>query len=350
MLWESKLAETAAEELIENVPLPFYEQRATLVLQSHDVVAEKIRLIDDVTEGVQNTALAPGSLIDEQYELIEIIGRGGMTIVYVARDTYQDSDNEVAIKILNPRFEEKTPELVSMFEYSIRMNKMLTTDRFPEYRDSGVHAGYEYVVNEYIRGANLEHILYNYPNAIPLDFIKDIGIQLCYAIQDLSLAGMVHRDIKPSNVMLTNKGEIKLLDFDLIVFQEHYGEYESNELLSSGTATYMSPEQCSHEIKSGNEDREDEMIEEDDEEPSIDSRSDIYNLGATLYQLATKRPPFRYLKRKPMLQAHMIEAPAPLTEIPKPLSQIIMKALEKDPENRFQSAAEMRRALENLGH
>jgi len=277
------------------------------------------------------------------YEIIAPIGAGGMGEVYSARDTRLD--RTVALKILPPHLAD-APEVRQRFEREARAVSSLNHPNICALYDIGRQDGTDYLVMEYIEGETLARRLERGPLA-PVELSRT-AIQICEALEKAHRQGVIHRDLKPGNVMLTKSGA-KLLDFGLAkatapvaadpalsptMSQPLLGSAQNAALTTQGTIVgtlqYMSPEQLD-----GGE---------------ADARSDIFSFGATLYEMATGKKAFEAKTQASLIAAILREEPRPISDL-QPLSQpalqrIATTCLSKDPDDRWQSAGDLKRELQ----
>ncbi len=265
--------------------------------------------------------LAAGTQLD-QYRIEREIGAGGMGVVYEARDARLD--RLVAIKVLPPR-------LCAQDEH---LRRFAREAQIQAYIDSphivSVHALVErevglVLVMEHLQGESLAQRLRRGP--LPVPEAIDIFEQACVGVEHVHRAGIIHRDLKPANIFITSRGRIKLMDFGVARRLDDDRLLDCGSMM--GTLLYMSPEQ----IK-GRE---------------IDTRSDIYTLGITLFETLTGRLPFERKTHYALMHAHVQENPPPPSryqrEIPHGLEKVILKAIAKEPHRRFQTIVEFRQAL-----
>jgi serine/threonine protein kinase len=260
-----------------------------------------------------------------QYQISEQIGQGGMATVYKA---YQPSINRyVAIKILPSQYAQD-PNFVKRFEQEARAIAALEHPHILPVYDFGTQEGLTYMIMRYIKSGTLSNLM---GQALPYErvvrMIGDVANALDYAHKQ----GVVHRDIKPTNILIDNNGEALLTDFGIAKLMT---STEATQLTGAGnvlgTPAYMSPEQA----KGGR----------------IDGRTDVYALGVVLYELLTGQQPYQAETPVAVVLKHVSE---PLTlpriinpNIPDPLEQVVVKAMAKAPEQRYQTAGEMQRALQ----
>ena len=286
-------------------------------------------------------ALAPGTRLGP-YEVIAPIGAGGMGEVYSARDTRLD--RTVALKILPPHLAD-TPEVRQRFEREARSVSSLNHPNICALYDIGRQDNTDYLVMEYLEGQTLGKRIEQGP--MPAPELLRIAVQICEALEKAHRQGVIHRDLKPGNVMLTKSGA-KLLDFGLAkgaapavtdisssptMTQPMAGSSRGNQLTVQGTIVgtlqYMPPEQL--------------------EGSEADARSDIFSFGATLYEMATGQKAFP-AKSQASLIAEILKAqPRPISElqplVPPALERIVTTCLSKDPDDRWQSAGDLKREL-----
>ncbi|MFN9373857.1 MAG: WD40 repeat domain-containing serine/threonine protein kinase [Planctomycetaceae bacterium] len=260
-----------------------------------------------------------------RYVLKSLLGRGGMGTVYRAEDTRLNRD--VALKILPQRLA-ADGNAVERFLREARAAARLNHPNVVAVLDVDQEAGRTFLVMELVRGDNLQSLLGNGP-FLWQDATRIIA-DCCDGLAAAHGEGLIHRDVKPGNILWTSDGRAKLADFGLARALD--GE-ETNALTSTGsllgTPHYMSPEQCQGE--------------------TLDPRSDLYSLGATYFALLVGRPPFTQTQPLQLMFAHC-SAPVPdprslRSEIPKECAAIVLKALAKQPADRFDSAASMGQAL-----
>src|SRR5579864_5932216 len=259
------------------------------------------------------------------YEIVALIGAGGMGVVYKAEDT--KLGRLVALKFLPESLASDTLAL-ERFQREARTASALNHPNICTIYDIEECQGHLFIVMEYLDGRSLqEHIV---GRVLDSDEISKLGIQIAEALSAAHSKGVVHRDVKPGNIVVTASGPVKVLDFGLAKLIGSQGITASTKTLTethavTGTLPYMSPEQLR-----GRE---------------VDARTDIYALGAVLYEMATGRRPFN-VEISPQLIDDILNSPPPLPHDVNPrisikLEEIILKCLEKDPEDRYQTAKEI---------
>ena len=262
----------------------------------------------------------------EDYELGELLGRGGMGVVYKA---YQISlDRQVAIKFFPPdRGEEQKKRFLQEARIAARLNHPGIVSVYAV----GVLGGrYPYFVMEYVEGKSLKEIL-DRRSRLSYDMAVEVAIQVAEVLDFAHERETVHRDIKPANLMITSSGYVKILDFGLAKVKSAYSQLTAEGTLL-GTPYYMAPEQI--------------------EGKEVDGRTDIYALGIVLYEMTVGRRPFEGEVDQVILYKHLHEdPPSPFSWIPdypKELWQIILRCVEKDRTRRFSRAKEVLYALQSL--
>ena len=275
----------------------------------------------------------PGSLFERRYDILELLARGGMGAVYRARRVVLGDD--VAIKVLT------SPGDEAMRERFLRESRAAAQLRHPHIvsiLDYDVDVqGHPYLVMEYLNGPSLLQRL-AVDRRIAVDEVRRLVPLLCGAFQVAHAAGVVHRDIKPANIVGHQYGSgefvYKVVDFGLAHMRETPGDLRltmAREFV--GTVLYASPEQLRGE--------------------PTDARSDIYSLGATVYELLTGRPPFVHDEPFAIVSSHLTRQPRPLRElvpdIPADVDAAVMRTLEKDPDARFASMEAFATALTSGG-
>jgi len=270
------------------------------------------------------------------YRIIEKLGEGGMGVVYKAHDTSLDRD--VALKFL-PQCLTSDANEKDRFRHEARAASTLNHPNITTIHEIGEHEGQLFIAMEHVEGITLKQLLETEPPSLKRVF--DIAIQVCDGLAAAHEKGIVHRDIKSENVMLTPKGQAKIMDFGLAKVRGATKLTKAGSTL--GTAAYMSPEQAEGE--------------------EVDQRSDIFSFGVVLYELLTGRLPYRGEHQAALIYSILNEEPPPLARFNEKasdeLQRIVSKALAKDREERYQHVDDMladlkreRKALEyaRTGH
>src|SRR5262245_22275647 len=251
-----------------------------------------------------------------RYELLGRIGKGGMGVVYRARDTV--IGRQVAVKMIVSDID-VSEETRERFFREARSAGQLAHRNIITIYDFGEEAGRAYIVMELLNGESLTSVLAR-PERLPLEQQVEIMARVSEGLAFAHARGIIHRDVKPANLFLTTDGAIKVHDFGV-------ARIASSKLTRSGlivgTPDYMSPEQVAGKV--------------------VDQRSDVFSAGSVFYQLLSGRKPFTAKNLPMILNKVMSENPQPLTEAEAPvdLSAIVMKALEKDPAKRYQRMVDM---------
>ncbi len=254
-----------------------------------------------------------------RYEIVEEIARGGMGIVYKARDTVLD--RVVAYKILAANL--KTNDVaVKYFLREAQASAKMSHPNIVTVYDAGEQDGEYYMAMEFVEGQTLKTLV-NRQGAFPEKLLRYILVHVCRGLAYAHERGLVHRDVKPGNLMLTRDRTVKIMDFGLAKFVE---EVQANHTRAIGTPYYMSPEQIV-----GKE---------------LDGRSDVYSLGVSMFECATGHVPFS----KGDLSYHHLHTEAPRVDAENPkisqeLADIILKCMAKSPEDRFASVHELMAAV-----
>jgi serine/threonine protein kinase/formylglycine-generating enzyme required for sulfatase activity/dienelactone hydrolase len=266
------------------------------------------------------------------YRIIEEIGSGGMGVVYRARDSHLE--REVAIKVLTPGTITDETARKHLRKEALALSQLNHPNIATVY-DFDTQRGVDFLVMEFIPGITLSEKLPTGP--LPEKEVLRLGMQLAEGLAAAHEHGVVHRDLKPGNLRLTSDGRLKILDFGLAKLRQPFAETAATEdsLQShsiSGTLQYMAPEQLSGE--------------------GVDTRTDIHAAGFVLYEMATGQRPFAEVSSGQLIGALLRKAPTPPRElnhkVSAELERIIGKCVEKDPENRYQSARELAIDLRRL--
>lgn len=266
------------------------------------------------------------------YELLELLGAGGMGEVYRAHDPRLGRD--VALKVLAPG-PGMTEERLRRFEQEARAAGALSHPNLVSVFDTGRHDGAPYLVFELLEGASLRARLG--AGALPLRKVIDYGVQVAQGLAAAHDKGIVHRDLKPENIFVTADGRIKILDFGLAKLRPELDpdttrangttpeETLTKDGLVFGTAAYMSPEQVRGK--------------------PADARSDVFSLGAVVYEMLSGRPAFNGDTAAETMAAILKTDPPALSAVPAGLDALVRRCLEKDTAERFQSARDVAFAL-----
>ncbi|HET8893867.1 MAG TPA: Stk1 family PASTA domain-containing Ser/Thr kinase [Gaiellaceae bacterium] len=259
-----------------------------------------------------------GSLFDGRYHVLRKLGAGGMANVYLAED--QELGRRVAIKILNERHA-NDEQFVERFRREAKNAAGLSHPSIVSIYDRGEAEGTYYIAMEYLEGRSLKELIVSRGPA-PVNVAIEYARQILQALRFAHLKGIVHRDIKPHNVLVDGDGRLKVTDFGIA----RAGTSQMTEAGSIvGTAQYLSPEQARGS--------------------GVDQRSDVYSLGVVLYELLTGDVPFSGDTPVEIAMKHLSQTPEPPSalrpEVPHDLDLVVMRALAKNPDDRYQSAEEM---------
>ena len=275
------------------------------------------------------------------YRVIREIGSGGMGVVYEAEDL--KLGRSVALKFL-PREMTQNPQALGRFQFEARTASSLNHENICTIYEIDEHDGQPFIAMELLEGEPLSERLH--ANPFSTDALLDIGIQVTDALDAAHRKGIIHRDIKPANIFITVRGRAKVLDFGLAKLDRERQEatvaagatldagpaHHTSPGSVAGTVAYMSPEQARGE--------------------ELDARTDLFSFGTVLYQMATGRQAFEGATSAVIFNAILEKNPPPPTDLnpnlPAKVEEIVYKALEKDRDLRYQSAAEMRGDLKRL--
>ncbi|MEU0760296.1 Stk1 family PASTA domain-containing Ser/Thr kinase [Streptomyces microflavus] len=265
-----------------------------------------------------------------RYELGSVLGRGGMAEVYLAHDTRLG--RTVAVKTLRADLA-RDPSFQARFRREAQSAASLNHPAIVAVYDTGEDyvdgVSIPYIVMEYVDGSTLRELLHSGRRLLP-ERTLEMTVGILQALEYSHRAQIVHRDIKPANVMLTRNGQVKVMDFGIARAMGDSGMTMTQTAAVIGTAQYLSPEQAKGE--------------------QVDARSDLYSTGCLLYELLAVRPPFVGDSPVAVAYQHVREEPQPPSnfdpEITPEMDAIVLKALTKDPDYRYQSADEMRADIE----
>ncbi|MFI9808245.1 Stk1 family PASTA domain-containing Ser/Thr kinase [Streptomyces sp. NPDC052301] len=265
-----------------------------------------------------------------RYELGQVLGRGGMAEVYLAHDTRLG--RTVAVKTLRADLA-RDPSFQARFRREAQSAASLNHPAIVAVYDTGEDyidgVSIPYIVMEYVDGSTLRELLHSGRKLLP-ERAMEMTVGILQGLEYAHRSGIVHRDIKPANVMLTRNGQVKVMDFGIARAMGDAGMTMTQTAAVIGTAQYLSPEQAKGE--------------------QVDARSDLYSTGCLLYELLTVRPPFVGDSPVAVAYQHVREEPQPPSvfdpEITPEMDAIVLKALVKDPNYRYQSADEMRADIE----
>jgi len=270
--------------------------------------------------------LSTGSTFANRYQIIEELGKGGMGKVYKAHDT--EIKEKVALKLIKPEIaaDKKT---IERFQNELKFARKIGHRNVCRMYDLNKEEGSYYITMEYVGGENLKSMI-RMTKQLSVGTAIDIAKQVCEGLSEAHRLGVVHRDLKSSNIMIDKEGNVRIMDFGIARSLKEKGITGAGVMI--GTPEYMSPEQV--------------------EGKEVDQRSDIYSLGVILYEMVTGQVPFRGDTPFTIGMKHKGEIPRDPkelnTQIPEDLSRVILRCLEKNTENRYQSAGELHSELESI--
>jgi eukaryotic-like serine/threonine-protein kinase len=274
-----------------------------------------------------STRYPPGTLLGGRYEVIAPLGWGGMAEVYLTSDRLLG--RQVAVKVILERYAEDE-RFTSRFRREARAAASLNHPNVVAVHDVGTHDGNPFIVMEHVPGRTLAELVHD-RGPMPADRAAEIGEAVARALGAAHAAGIVHRDVKPGNVMVTADGRIKVLDFGIARALRWTPLTDTPAV--QGTVEYMAPEYVRGE--------------------GADARSDLYSLGAVLYELLTGRPPFTGDSPLQVAYRHLEEAPVPpdavRADIPSALAAVVLRCLAKHPGDRYRRAEELAADLAAAG-
>ena len=318
------------EDLKEKSDLVEYMMSATgaAATQPISAVPTAVRAAAAASSG---TMLSPGALFAGRYEVKEVLGMGGMGVVYRAFD--RELQEPVAIKTLRPEAMSADAVALDRFKQEIRLARKISHRNVVRTYDLGEVKGTYYLTMEFVEGKSLKSLIEG-RGRLPIPVTLTIGKQLCRALEVAHEQGVIHRDIKPQNMVVEPSGFLKVMDFGIARLANlPKGKGLTEAGMSIGTPDYMSPEQL--------------------QGLDLDARSDLYSAGVVLFECVSGRVPFEADTPWSLIAKHLEEdAPDPRTlnpEVPETLAAVILKAMGRKPGDRYQSAASMYDALDLIG-
>jgi serine/threonine-protein kinase len=272
--------------------------------------------------------IAPGQLVGERFQILSVLGAGGMGVVYKARD--RELDDLVALKMLKREVADDTG-LLERLKSELKLARKITHPNVLRTFDFGEVNGLPYISMEYVRGITLRYLL-DREGRLPYSAGLRLAKQLCAGLGAAHAGGVIHRDIKPENLILDHAGNAKLMDFGIARPAKRLAGGQTQAGLIVGTPEYLAPEQL--------------------EGKEADHRADIYACGCVFYEMFTGHLPFTGDNPMQVILKHMHEAPlvpsVHWSEIPRELERIILKCLEKDPAKRYRDVRALQADLEQL--
>src|SRR5829696_5240487 len=267
-------------------------------------------------------------LVHGRYRIVRKLGAGGMANVYLAED--QELGRRVAIKILNDRHA-GDDQFIERFRREAKNAAGLSHPNIVSIYDRGEAEGTYYIAMEYLDGRSMKELILSRgpaPPRIAIEYVR----QILAALRSAHRHGVVHRDIKPHNIMVDGEGRLKVTDFGIARAEQAGGSQMTEAGSIIGTAQYLSPEQARG--------------------AGVDQTSDLYSVGIVLYELLTGSVPFTGTTPVEVAMKHLSAVPeapsAKRNEIPHELDLVVLRALAKDPRDRYQSAEEMDSDLERV--
>jgi serine/threonine protein kinase/tetratricopeptide (TPR) repeat protein len=271
--------------------------------------------------------LTTGSTFADRYQIIEELGKGGMGRVYKAHDT--KIKEKIALKLIKPEIA-KDKKTIERFSNELRLARKIRHKNVCGMFDLGEEKGTHYITMEFVPGEELKSSIRRF-GQLPIGKSISIAKQICEGLAEAHRLGVIHRDLKSSNIMIDKEGNARIMDFGIARSLEAKGMTGDGVMI--GTPEYMSPEQV--------------------EGKEVDERSDIYSLGIILFEMVTGRVPFEGDTPFTIGMKHKGEIPQNPKElnsqISDDLNRLILRCLEKDKQNRYQSAGEVQAELEGIG-
>ena len=316
------------EDLKEKNDLVEYMMSATGAAATQPIssVSTSVRAVAPASDIIQ-----PGALFAGRYEVKGLLGMGGMGVVYRAFD--RELQEPVAIKTLKPEAMSGDSVALDRFKQEIRLARKIAHRNVVRTYDLGEVKGMYYLTMEFVEGKSLKQLIQS-RGRLPIPVTLTIGKQLCRALEVAHEQGVIHRDIKPQNMVVEPNGFLKVMDFGIArLANPPKGKGLTEAGTSIGTPDYMSPEQL--------------------QGLDLDPRSDLYSAGVVLFECVSGRLPFEADTPWTLIAKHLEEEPPnPRTlnaEVPDALSAVILKAMGRNPDDRYQTAGEMHDALAAIG-
>ncbi len=271
-----------------------------------------------------STIVAPGTLLGSRYQILRILGQGGMGAVYEARD--QELDRTIAVKVIRPELA-SNPSILQRFKQELILSRNVTHKNVVRIFDLGEADGTKFITMEFVEGDDLRSVLRQHGKFSARRTVAIVQ-QICRALEAAHAEGVIHRDLKPQNIMRDSQGRIVVMDFGLARSLEFDGMTQTGALV--GTLEYMSPEQALG--------------------AQLDQRSDLFAVGLIFYELLTGKAPYKADTAIASLMKRTHERAVPVSEVdasvPISLSAIVSHCLERDPKDRFPSATDLLRELD----
>jgi serine/threonine protein kinase len=321
---------------IADFPGPAFDSQATFIDPDATIVDGMLPPLTPLparrpASRVQSAApmLDAGDVLGGRYEILQLLGEGGMGAVYKAMD--RELDRPVALKLIRPELA-SNPSILARFKQELLLSRQVTHKNVIRIYDLGDADGVKFITMEFVEGRDLRALIQERTQEqkkFSAEESVEIMQQVCQALEAAHGVGVIHRDLKPQNIMREDSGRILVMDFGLARTMEGDGMTQVGALV--GTMEYMSPEQA--------------LAKE------LDQRSDIFTAGLILYELLTGKMPFRADSALASLIKRTQERAVPVSDhdgsIPGTLTSVVSKCLERDPALRYQSASEMLRDLDS---
>jgi eukaryotic-like serine/threonine-protein kinase len=312
-------------------PQPLYVLGAQVAAQLTAGAGDRAAQATTLTppgSGSTLTGISPGALLGQRFEILSVLGMGGMGIVYKARD--RELDDLVALKMLKRDLWGDRTQL-DRLKSELKLARKITHPNVLRTYDFGEMDGIPFISMEFVRGVTLRYML-DQTRRLPYSAGLRLAKQLCAGLGAAHAVGVLHRDIKPENLILDPTGNAKLMDFGIARPIDRMTPGQTQAGFIVGTPQYLAPE-----ILEGRE---------------ADPRSDLYACGIVFYEIFAGTPPFEGATAMEIMAKQLREEPAPPStrwrEIPPLLEMAILRCLKKDPEQRYRSVAELLRDLEEL--
>ena len=309
------------------------QEQATMVLPATPLPSSDLMpTMPFASQG--STRFSLGTTLLGRYEITDVLGRGGMGVVYRAFD--RELEEDVAIKTIRPEAVVADDSLRERFKQEIKLARKISHKNVVRTHDLGEADGTYYVTMEYVDGKNVKELIQE-RGMLPVGVTLTVGKQLCRALEVAHEEGVIHRDIKPHNMVLNAGGFLKVMDFGIACLAEVPEAPARTDRLTEvgaaiGTPEYMAPEQLLGQ--------------------PIDGRADIYAAGAVLYECLTARVVFEAPTLPALMVKHLEEEPQHPrvfnADVPDELAEVVLKALSKEAEDRYQTANEMYQALDSV--
>ena len=268
--------------------------------------------------------LQPGAVLGQRYEILQILGEGGMGAVYKARDI--ELNRMVALKVIRPELA-GSQAIIDRFKQELLLATQVTHKNVIRIYDLSEAEGMKFITMEFVEGEDLRSLMQQKKKLAPEEAVE-IMLQVCRALEAAHSVGIIHRDLKPQNIMRDKSGRILVMDFGLARTLEGDGMTQTGALV--GTMDYMSPEQALGK--------------------DLDQRSDLFTLGLIFYELLTGKMPYKADSVVASLLKRTQERAAPVSShdasIPRPLSDIVSKCMDPDVKLRYESSSQIMADLE----